>query len=98
MVGGLLEEPVEIACDVALEAAPDLSGGFAFFGASVGVSLGGWVVSEAADCDGVEGPVELAVAVTRESPVGSGLPAVRWDGRDAGEFRERGFGMDPSGV
>jgi hypothetical protein len=65
-------EPVDLACDSALEAAFDLTGAFPFAGAPGGVGLSGLVDSQAAERDGVEGAVELPVAGTVEPVAGDG--------------------------
>ena len=57
---------------MSFEAAADLAAGFAFGEASGGVGLGFGVAAEAGQGDGVQRPVELAVAATVE-PVPGGL-------------------------
>ena len=57
-VRGVFEESVDVAGDVAFEAALGFSGGFPFSGSSGDVGLG--LGAEAAgESDGVEGPVEF---------------------------------------
>jgi hypothetical protein len=67
---GVFEEFVDAACDVSFEAASDLSGGFAFGESSGGVGAGFGVAAESAEGDGVQRPVELAVAASAESVAG----------------------------
>jgi len=69
---GVFEEFVDAACDVSFEAAADLAGGLAFGEAAGGVGLGFGVAAEPGQGDGVQGPVELAVAAAVE-PVAGGL-------------------------
>ena len=59
---GVLEEAVDLAGDVAFEAALGFSGGFALGGSFGDVGLGVWAVAAAGDGDGVQRAVELAVA------------------------------------
>ena len=59
---GVLEEAVDLAGDVAFEAALGFSGGFAFGGSFCDVGLGVGAVAAAGDGDGVQRSVELAVA------------------------------------
>src|SRR4029077_6305287 len=75
-------------------------GGFAFGGAPLGVGLGGGVVAQAGQRDGVQGAVELAVtvAVEPEAPRGAAAAAVCGDGGGAAEHGEGGLGADPAGV
>ena len=68
----LAEVGVDLAGDVALEAADDLWLGFAFRGAPLGVGAGGGVGAEAGEHDPPQGVVGLAVAAGVE-PVADGL-------------------------
>jgi len=71
-----LEGVVDLAGDVALEAAEDLSLGLAFGRASLRVGAGALAVAQAADGDEVECSVGLAVAAVVEA-VPCGLRAWR---------------------
>jgi hypothetical protein len=57
-----LEESVELAGDVADQAASDLAVGLALGAASFGVGAGGWVIAQPGQDDQVQGLVELARA------------------------------------
>ena len=61
------EDAVEVAGDIAFEAALDLAGCLAIGGAARGVGAGGGVVLEAGENDGVERAVEVAVAAAVEA-------------------------------
>src|SRR6188472_686965 len=61
------EDAVKLAGDVALEAAPDLTAGLAFGGASGDVFLGRWAGSDAGQGDGVDCAVQGSVAAAVES-------------------------------
>ena len=74
---GVLEEAVDLAGDVAFEAALGFSGGFAFGGSFGDVGLGVWAVAAAGDGDGVQRSVELAVAAAVEAVAGV-LPGGRF--------------------
>src|SRR4051794_18757837 len=87
--GPVFEEAVEVAGDVAGEAAFDLSARLSFRGAAGDVVAGGWLVLDPDLDHGVQCPVELAIAVTVESIPGGDLATVRRDWCDAGEHRER---------
>jgi hypothetical protein len=93
----VLHEPVEAAGEVALDAAADFAGGFAFGGAAGCVGDGGRVVAEPAQGDGVQGAVGGAVAVGVEA-VAVGAAGGGGDGCGAGEGGEGGFGAEPAGV
>src|SRR5712691_7396605 len=71
-----VERVVELAGDVALEAADDLAFGEAFGGAAGGVGAGAGAVAESADGDHVQRLVGAAVAAAVESvaarPSGAG--------------------------
>ena len=58
----VLEESVEVAGEVALEAAGCFAAGFAFLDSAFDVGDGGGVPAAAGDDDLVEGAVEFAVA------------------------------------
>src|SRR3954471_21042008 len=68
------EGVVELAGDVALEAADDLGLGLAFGGAPRGVSAGAFAVAQATDGDHVQRAVGVAVAAVVEA-VAVGAPA-----------------------
>ena len=59
----VLEESVEVAGDVSFEAAAGFSGGFSLAGSFGDVGLGFGAFPGAGNSDGVDGAVELAVAV-----------------------------------
>ena len=84
---GVLEEAVDLAGDVAFEAALGFSGGFAFGGSFGDVGLGVGAVAAAGDGDGVQCAVELAVAAAVEAVAGV-LPGGRFEWGDAGEAGE----------
>ena len=75
---GVLEKAVDLAGDVAFEAALGFSGGFAFGGSFGDVGLGVWAVAAAGDGDGVQRAVELAVAAAVEAVAGV-LPGGRFE-------------------
>lgn len=56
------EEPIDVAGDVALEAAGDFAWRESFSGAALDVRLGAFVVALAHDHDGMDGAVGLSVA------------------------------------
>ena len=63
-VGGLGrvgEEPVDLACDVAFEAADDLAAGFAVGASALGVVDGALVDAQPGDGDAPQGVVGVAV-------------------------------------
>ena len=91
-VAAVLEEPVEVAGEVALEAAGGFAAGFAFAGAPFDVGDRGWVCSASGDEDLVEGAVELAVAAAVEA-VADRLAGGGGDRGDAGETGERGLAL-----
>ena len=96
--GGVgVHEAEDLPGDGSLEAAFDLAGGFALGLPSGCVGLGGLVDAEPAQGNGVQGPVELAVAGAVE-PVASHGAAAGGDGRRAGERGEGRFGADPASV
>jgi glycerol kinase len=61
------EESVELAGDVADQAASDFAVGFALGASPLGIGTGGWVIAQAGQDDQVQGLVELAVPGTVES-------------------------------
>ena len=85
MVGGEVGEVgaegvVDLAGDVAFEAADDFALGFPFAGSPGRVVAGARAAAQPADCDEVERAVGLAIAAVVE-PVAAGLP------EDAGSQR-----------
>ena len=94
---GLLEEAVDLAGDVAFEAALGFSGGFALGGSFGDVGLGVWAVAAAGDGDGVQRAVELAVAAAVEAVAGV-LRGGRFEWGDAGEAGECCFVAAAAGV
>src|SRR4051812_17516845 len=89
---------VEVAGDVASQAAFDLAAGLPLSGAAGDVVAGGLLVLDPDLDHGVQRGIEVAVAVTVESIPGCDLTAVGRDGGDAGEHRERRLGVDAAGV
>ena len=92
--GRVLEEAVEVAGDVPFEAASGFSGGFSLADAFGYVGPGFGAVPSAGDSDGVDGAVELAVAVAAE-PVAGLLPPKTLGGvrRRPGERRRLRCGI-----
>src|SRR5450830_430613 len=88
----------DLAGDVALEAADDLSLGQALARAPLDVVAGRLVVSHPHDCDDVEGAVRRVVAPTAEAVSPGGSSAARRLGCDAAELGEGCFVADPVGV
>jgi len=85
---------VDLAGDVALEAADDFALGQAFGGAALDVVAGGLVVPNADDRDDVERAVGCSVAAAAESVTTGGASAAGWLGCDAAEFGEGCLGVD----
>src|SRR5215210_3681012 len=75
------EGAVDLAGDVALEAADDLGLGLAFGGAALGVGAGAFAAAQAADGDHVQGAVGVAVAAVVEAVA---VAAAGGDGDRAG--------------
>src|SRR2546430_12280198 len=90
----VFEEPVELAGEVALEAAGCFASCLAFLEASFDVGDRGGVGAFAGDEDRVECAVEFAVAAAVE-PVADRLAGGGGDRRCAGEPCEGCFGGDP---
>jgi len=87
----------DLAGDVALEDAADLSGGSAFGLSALGVGLGVRVAAEPGARDDVERAVQLPVAVSVEAmPAGVAAGSRDWCGSGGG--CERCLGAHPSGV
>lgn len=92
-VGGI-EDPVDLAGQVAFQAAADLLGGAALGLAPLDVGTGLRVVGHSReDCD-VQGPVQSPVATTIEA-VADGVARRRRDGVHPGQGGEGGLGADP---
>ena len=91
----ILEKAPEVAGEVALEAADGFAAGHAFCLATLEVGDGGCVALPAAEDDGVQGAVELAVSATVE-PEAALLAARRWDRGDTCEAGEARFCGDSS--
>src|SRR6266550_8423655 len=87
-LGWLLEQVVDLAGDVALEAADDLELGMALGGAPSDVVLGGLVDAQAGDNDQVQGAVGVAVTAPIE-PVPLGLAGGGAQRCDTAQHRER---------
>jgi len=81
---GFLHDAVEVAGDVAFEAADGFAGALAVAGALLDVGAGRRVVVATAQHDGVQGAVELAVTATVEA-VAHDLPGGCRQRCDAGE-------------
>src|SRR6266498_5893011 len=93
----VLEQPVEVAGEVALEAAACFAAALAFLDATVDVGDRRRVRAASGDDDHVQCPVESAVAAAVE-PVADRLSRGGWDRSAAGESREGGFASDPAAV
>ena len=93
----VLEEPVEVAGEVALEATGCFASGLPFLGSPVDVVDCRLVPAASGDDDLVEGAVEFAVAASVEA-VADGLAGGGGDRCGAGEARERCFASETSGV
>lgn len=91
------EAGVELACDVALEAADGFGFGFAFGAAALEVVAGGGVIGEAGDDDASEGAVGLSVTGPAES-VSLLLAAGGVERCSSAEASEGTFVSDPVGV
>ena len=88
---------VELAGDVALDAADGFSPGSSFGDAAGDVLLSWRVVAGSGERDDEACPIGLAVAAAIETvPVGAA--GRDGDGRSATEVVERGFGLQPAGV
>src|SRR6218665_352453 len=89
-----VEEEVDLAVEVSLQAADDLHLGVAFGGLLRDVRLRSWIEPEPANNGQVEGAVSLSVSAAVEAVAlcHSGCGGQR---RDAAEHRERGFGSHP---
>src|SRR5215218_1505906 len=83
------EESVELAGDVADQAASDLAVGLALSPSPLGIGAGGRVIAQPGQDDQVEGLVELAVAGAIQ-PHPDRLAAGGWDGRGATQHGEGG--------
>src|SRR6266516_2637235 len=94
---GLCERGVDLAGDVAFEAAHDLTFALALAGAAVDVGRGGLLVAHADEDDAVECGVGLAVAAPVE-PVAVCLARGGVDRGGAAEHREGGLGAEPFGL
>src|SRR5947209_18091225 len=86
----------ELAGDVSLEAASDLTLGLAFSATAGHVGLGGGVAAHSGARDGVEGFVQRPVSPAIK-PVAGGLTAGCLKGAGAGECGERGVVATASG-
>src|SRR3954471_20874773 len=93
----VLEESVEAAGEVALEAAVCFSPCLAFLDSPFDVGDRGGVPAASVDEDHVDRAVEAAVAASVEA-VPDGLARGGRDRRDAGEAGERGFVGDAARV
>src|SRR5918994_6067064 len=86
--GLAFEESVELAGDVADQAASDFAVGLALSPPPLGISTGRWVIAQPGQDDQVQGLVELAIPRTVE-PNPHGLAA---GGRDGGSAAQHGEG------
>ena len=93
----MFEEPVEVAGEVALEAAVCFASGFAFCDASCDVGDRGGVCAFACDEDHVQCAVEFAVTCSVEAVADRLAGGSRYR-RGAGEPREGCFRGDAAGV
>src|SRR5271169_7216362 len=84
---------VDLARDVALEAAHDFELGLSFGGASLRVCAGALAVAQAADGDEVQGAVGLAVATVVEA-VTDGLARGGGNGAGAAQRSERALAAE----
>src|SRR6266516_4801264 len=91
------EGVVDLAGDVALEAADDLFLAEAFGDAALGVGAGASAVAQPADSDQVEGTVGLAIAAAVE-PVSGGAAGGGGDRAGAAEVGEGGLAAQPFDV
>src|SRR5690242_16738822 len=82
------ELPVELAGDVALEAAADFAWGLSFCSASFDVGAGAGAAAGSGQRDGVDGAVQGSVAAAVE-PMPHGPAATGRKGAGAGQGRER---------
>ena len=89
---------VDLAGDVALEAADDLAFGQALGGAAFDVGAGGLVVAHPDDGDDVEGAVGGSVAAAAEPVPAGGAAAAGWLWGDAAQLGEGCFAVDAVGV
>ena len=92
------EQGVDLAGDVALEAAQDLAFAEAFGGAALDVASGWLVVPQSGYRDDVEGAVGGAVAASAEPVAAAGRAAVRRLRCDAAQLGEGGLASEPLGV
>src|SRR5512132_4394012 len=97
LLGWRLEEVVDLAGHIALEAADDLGLGVALGDAAGDVVLGALVDAHAGDHDQVQRRVGLAVAAPVE-PVALGLAGGGGQWRGGAEHRDGGFAAQPLGV
>jgi hypothetical protein len=93
----VLEQPIEVAGEVALEQPRGLASALALGDAAGDVVAGRRIVLAAMEHDRVQRPIELAVTAAAE-PVAGGLAAGRGDRRDAREACEARFGAEPAAV
>ena len=94
----MLEEPPDLAGDVALDAAGDLAVGLAFGASSSPVGDGVRVAARAGDGDDVERMVQLAIAVSVESMASLFLAGCSWEWSDACEPGVGGFVAAATGM
>ena len=92
-----LELAVDASGEVALEQADCFAAGFAAADAFGDECRGVWIGAGEAECDGVEGAVEVAVAAAVE-PVSVCLAAACGDRGDAGQAGEPGLMAESAGV
>jgi hypothetical protein len=93
----VFEESVEVAGEVALEAAGGFAAALSFADSPLDVVDGRLVDSASGEDDMVEGPVELSVAAAVES-VADGLAGRGRDRGGAGEPGEGGFACETAAV
>src|ERR1700750_3527103 len=91
------EYPVEVAGEVALDAAANFPVGLALGAAALDVGQRGRVAAHPADGDDLQGAVELAVAETVE-PVPGGAAGGERGRCGAAQHAEGGLAVDPPGM
>src|SRR5665648_844931 len=95
--GGGVQGSVELSGDIAFEAADDLASGVSLGGPPLDVLASGLVVDGADEHDGVQGTVQAPVSSSVEA-VAHRVARGSGDRAGTGQGRERGFGVDATGV
>ena len=94
LADGAAEVGIDLAGDVALQAANDFLLGFPFGCAAFGVGAGRRIIAQAGEHDPPQGVVGLAVAA-RVEPAADGLARGCRDGGDAAQVRPGGLAAQP---